>query len=74
MKKLKINTNYVESKIIEQILEDNNIPVLKKASYGIGADYFGEGVLQDIYVNDNDYDRAIEIIEIYHKNNEFDIE
>lgn len=67
MRKLKEFVNYVESQIIKQILEDESIEVFLKASIGIGKEYFGQGTVFDIYVDDKDFQKALNIIENFEK-------
>ncbi|KUK81589.1 MAG: Aminomethyltransferase, partial [Petrotoga mobilis] len=62
MKKIKDYCNYSQSQMLKQILENNGIQVFLKSPIGIGGEYFGEGVIYDLYVEDKDFDTAKEII------------
>ena len=62
MKILKEFVKYPEFDIIEQILKENDIEIIKKSSIGIGMEYFGGGTVFDIYVDESDYEKALEII------------
>lgn len=63
LKKLKDYCNYSQSQILKQILEENGIQVFLKSPIGIGGEYFGEGAIYDLYVEDKDFESAIVIIE-----------
>jgi len=62
LKKIKDYCDYSQSQILKQILEDNGIQVFLKSPIGIGGEYFGEGVIYDLYVEDKDVDKANIII------------
>ncbi|WP_103927647.1 glycine cleavage system aminomethyltransferase GcvT [Petrotoga sp. SL27] len=67
MKKIKDYCNYSQSQMLKQILENNGIQVFLKSPIGIGGEYFGEGVIYDLYVEDKDFDTAKEIIREFEK-------
>ncbi len=67
LKKIKDYCNYPQSQILKQILEDNGIQVFLKSPIGIGGEYFGEGVIYDLYVEDKDFDTAKVIIREFEK-------
>ncbi|MDY6895481.1 MAG: DUF2007 domain-containing protein, partial [Thermotogota bacterium] len=67
LKKIKDYCNYSQSQILKQILEDNGIQVFLKSPIGIGGEYFGEGVIYDLYVEDKDVDTAKVIIKEFEK-------
>jgi len=67
LKKIKDYCNYPQSQILKQILEDNGIQVFLKSPIGIGGEYFGEGAIYDLYVEDKDFNTAKVIIREFEK-------
>lgn len=62
---LKSHINDFEAQMIKQLLESNGINVLLKApkEIGIGSEFFGNGTIMNIYVNEDDFDVAKQILE-----------
>ena len=67
LKKLREYVEYMRTQFIKQILEGEGIQVLLKSSSGIGQEYFGSGVMYDIYVSEEEYEIANSIVEKFEK-------
>ena len=67
LKKLREYVEYMRTQSIKQILEGEGIQVLLKSSSGIGQEYFGSGVMYDIYVSEEEYEIANSIVEKFEK-------
>lgn len=67
LKKLREYIEFTKTQFIKQILEREGIQVLLKSSSGIGQEYFGVGVMYDIYVSEEEYEIANSIVKKYEK-------
>jgi aminomethyltransferase len=70
LKKVKEFYDFSRSQILKQVLENNGIQAFLKSSIGIGGEYFGEGVIYDIYVEEEDFEKAKQIIKGFEKGGE----
>ncbi|KLO21520.1 hypothetical protein X275_09190 [Marinitoga sp. 1197] len=64
-KLLKSHINDFEAQLVKQLLESEGISVLVKApkEIGIGREFFGNGTIMNVFVKENDYENAKEILE-----------
>ncbi|SHE67435.1 Putative signal transducing protein [Marinitoga hydrogenitolerans DSM 16785] len=64
-KLLKSHINDFEAQIIKQLLESEGVNVLVKSprEIGIGREFFGNGTIMNLYVDENDFEKANEILE-----------
>lgn len=67
LKKLKSFVEFTNAQLLKQILEDEGIHVLLKSSLGIGEEYFGAGIMYDIYIPEEQYELANLIIKKFEK-------
>lgn len=65
MKLLKGFVKYPEYDIIKSILEDNEIEVQLKATGNIGVPFFGDSTNCDVFVPEQQYQKAIELLNEY---------
>jgi len=64
-KLIKSHINDFEAQMIKQLLESEGINVLVKSpkELGIGREFFGNGTIMNVYVDEEDYENAKEILE-----------
>lgn len=64
-KLIKSHINDFEAQMIKQLLESEDINVLIKSpkELGIGREFFGNGTIMNVYVDEEDYESAKEILE-----------
>ncbi|GAB6189327.1 hypothetical protein JCM30566_10660 [Marinitoga arctica] len=64
-KELKTYINDFEAQMIKQLLESEGIKTFIKSpkEIGVGREFFGNGTIMNIYVDEEDYNKAKEILE-----------
>lgn len=63
-KELKSYVNDFEAQIIKQLLEAEGVNALIKSpkEIGVGREFFGNGTIMNVYVDEEDYEKAIQIL------------
>ncbi|KAF2955417.1 DUF2007 domain-containing protein [Marinitoga sp. 38H-ov] len=63
-KEIKSYVNDFEAQMIKQLLESEGITVLIRSprEIGVGREFFGNGTIMNVYVDEKDYNKAIDIL------------